>query len=57
MYMYFKVGEIRSYLLGNTVYCGKILKVDEENETYLMEDKETKKQYVIEKDDVFIGDD
>ena len=55
--MYFKVGEIRPYLLGQTVYYGKILKVDEENETYLMEDTETKKQYVIDEDNVFIGDD
>lgn len=55
--MYFKVGQIRPYLLGNTVYYGKILEVDEDNETYLMEDTETKEQHVIDQDDVFIGDD
>ena len=55
--MYFKVGEIRPYLLGQTVYYGKTLKVDEENETYLLEDLETKEQHIVDEDDVFIGDD
>ena len=55
--MYFKVGEIRPYLLEKTVYYGKIIKVDEENETYLLEDLETKKQHIVDKDNVFIRDD
>ena len=55
--MYFKVGENRPYLLEKTVYYGKILKVDEENETYLLEDSETKEQQIADEDDVFIGDD
>ena len=55
--MYFKVGENRPYLLEKTVYYGKILKVDEENETYLLEDSETKEQQIVDEDDVFIGDD
>ena len=55
--MYFKVGENRPYLLEKTVYYGKILKVDEENETYLLEDLETKEQHIVDEDDVFIGDD
>ena len=55
--MYFKVGEIRPYLLGQTVYYGKILKVDEENETYLLEDSDTKEQQIVDEDYVFMGDD
>lgn len=55
--MHFKAGEIRPYVLDKYVQYGKILKVDEQNETYLMEDLETKKQYVVDEDDVFIGDD
>lgn len=55
--MYFKVGEVRPFLLGNTVYHRKILKVDDDNETYLIEDTETKEKHVIDQDAVFIGDD
>ena len=32
--MYFKVGEIRPYLLGQTVYYGKILKWNLSNGRY-----------------------
>lgn len=55
--MYFKVGEIRPFVLGKYVQYGRILEVDVENETYLMEELETKKQYLVDEDDVFIGDD
>ena len=55
--MFFKVGEQRPFLLGNTVHYGRILEVDEENGTYLMEDRTTKEQHTIYKYNVFIGDD
>lgn len=55
--MYFRVGEKRPFLLGNTVCYGEILEADEENEIYLIEEIETKEQYIIDEDDVFIGDD
>lgn len=55
--MYFKIGETRPFVVGKYVQYGKILKVDKENETYLLEDLETKKQYLVDKDNVFIGDD
>lgn len=55
--MYYKVGEIRPYVVGKYVQKGKILEVHEEDETYLIEDLETKEQHVVDEDDVFIGDD
>lgn len=55
--MYFKEGEIRPYLLKQYVQYGKILEVNEEEETYIIEDLETKKIRIIDEDDVFIGDD
>ena len=55
--MYYKVGEIRPYVLNKFVQEGKILAVNEDDETYLIEDLETKKQYIVDQDDVFIGDD
>lgn len=55
--MYFRKGEIRPYVLGKYVQYGKILKVNEDDETYTVQDLETKKIYTIDEDDVFIGDD
>ena len=55
--MYFRKGEIRPYVLINTVQRGKILEVNEEEETYTIEDLETKKIHIVDQEDVFIGDD
>lgn len=55
--MYFKEGEIRPYVLTNIVQYGKIIKVNEEDETYTIEDLETKEVHIVDQDDVFIGDD
>lgn len=55
--MYFKVGEIRPFVLGKYVEQGRIIEVNEDDETYKIEDLKTKEQYVIDEDDVFIGDD
>ena len=55
--MYFKEGEIRPYLLKQYVQYGKILAVNEEDETYTIKDLETKEIHIIDEDDVFIGDD
>jgi len=53
----FRKGSIRPYVIGNVVQLGKILEVDEEAETYTIEDLETKEIHIIEEYDVFIGDD
>ena len=55
--MYFKAGEIRPYMLNKYVQYGKILAVNEEEETYTIEDLETKEIHIIDEEDVFIGDD
>ena len=55
--MYFKVGETRPYLSGNTIKYGKILSIDEETEIFVMEDLESKNQVMVDESDVFIGDD
>ena len=55
--MYFKTGEIRPYMQNKYVQYGKILAVNEEDETYTIEDLETKEIHIIDEDDVFIGDD
>lgn len=55
--MLFKVGQIKPYVIGKYVQYGKILEVHEEDETYLIEDVETKEKYIVDEDDVFLGDD
>lgn len=55
--MYFKEGETRPYLLSNIVRNGKILKVNEKEETYTIKDLETKEIYIVRQGNVFIGDD
>ena len=55
--MYFKIGETRPYILNKYVQYGKILAVNEEDETYTIKDLETKEIHIIDEDDVFIGDD
>lgn len=55
--MLFKVGQIKPYVIGKYVQYGKILKVHENDETYLIEDLETKEQHIVDEDDVFLGDD
>lgn len=55
--MYLKKGEIRPYMLNKYVQYGKILEVNAEEETYTIEDLETKEINIIDEDDVFIGDD
>lgn len=55
--MYFKVGEIRPFVINNEIQYGKILKVNIEEETYLLEDIDTKIKYEVNADNVFIGDD
>ena len=40
--MYFKIGEIRPYMQNKYVQYGKILAVNEKEETYTIEDLETK---------------
>ena len=55
--MNFRKGEIRPFVLINTVQRGKILEVNEEEETYTIEDLETKKIHIVDQEDVFIGDD
>ena len=53
----FKIGEIRPYMLNKYVQYGKILAINEKEETYTIEDLETKEIHIIDEDDVFIGDD
>ena len=53
----FKIGEIRPYMLNKYVQYGKILAINEKEETYTIEDLETKEIQIIDEDDVFIGDD
>lgn len=55
--MFFKVGEIRPYVYKKIIHFGKILKVDEKNNTYEIEDLETKEVNTLIENDVFIGDD
>ena len=55
--MYFKTGEIRPYMQNKYVQYGKILAVNEKEETYTIEALETKEIQIIDEDDVFIGDD
>lgn len=55
--MYFKVGEIRPFVLINVIHYGKILEVNIEDETYTIQDLETERVYTVDSDDVFIGDD
>ena len=57
MEMLFKVGETRPYAIGKTIYYGKILEVNEQDKTYLLENLETKEQVIISENYVFIGDD
>ncbi len=55
--MLFKEGQIKPFAIGKYVQYGKILKVNTDDETYLIEEMETKKQYIVDEDDVFLGDD
>ena len=55
--MLFKEGYIQPFALGKYVQYGRILEVHEDDETYLIEELETKKQYIVDEDDVFLGDD
>lgn len=55
--MYFKVGAIRPFAISNEVKYGKILKANVEDETYLIEELSTKIRYIVDSNDVFIGDD
>ena len=55
--MYFKVGEVRPYAIGKLVDYGKILELNEQDKTYLLENLETKEQVIVSENYVFIGDD
>ena len=55
--MLFKEGQIKPFVVGKYVQYRKILEVHEDDETYLIEEMETKKQYIVDEDDVFLGDD
>ena len=57
MEMLFKIGEIRPYAIGKVIYYGKILEVNKQDKTYLLENLETKEQVIISENFVFIGDD
>lgn len=52
MKMIFNIGEVRPYVIGKVVYFGKILEVNEQDRTYILENTDTKEQVII-----FIGDD
>ena len=55
--MYFKVGQIKPFAVGKEVTRGRIIKVDLDNKTYTLEELDTKKIYVVDENNVFIGDD
>lgn len=55
--MLFREGQIKPYVIGKYVQYGKILKVNEKDETYTIEDLKTKEVYIVDEDDVFLGDD
>ena len=55
--MHFKVGALRPFVTCKEIQYGKILKVNKEDETYLIQDIKTRKRYIVDEDDVFIGDD
>ncbi len=55
--MFFKKGEVKPYLLKNVVHFGKILKINENEQTYTIEDILTKEINIINEEYVFLGDD
>ena len=55
--MYYKEGEVRPYVLDKVVYFGKILKVNKKDNTYEIEEIETKEVHTVEEDNIFLGDD
>lgn len=55
--MLFKEGQIKPFAVGKYVQYGKILKVNLDNKSYLMKEIKTKKQYTVDKNNVFLGDD
>lgn len=57
MKMIFNIGEVRPYVIGKVVYFGKILEVNKQDRTYILENTDTKEQVIISENNVFIGDD
>lgn len=55
--VYFKVGEVRPYVLDKVVHLGKILKVNEKDNTYEIEDIWTGNISKVKEEDIFLGDD
>lgn len=55
--MHFRIGQIKPYVLSNIVQYGEIIGVNEKDETYTIQDLETKEIHIVDEDDVFIGDD
>ena len=55
--MYYKEGEVRPYVLYKVVHLGKILKVNEKDNTYEIEDIWTGNISKVKEEDIFLGDD
>ena len=55
--MYYKEGEVRPFVLDKVVHLGKILKVNEKDNTYEIEEIWTRKIRKVKKEDIFLGDD
>lgn len=55
--MYFTEGEVRPYVLDKVVHFGKILKVNENDNTYKIEESMTGKISKVKEEDIFLGDD
>ena len=55
--MYFKEGEVRPFVLDKVVHLGKILKVNEKDNTYEIEEIWTRKISKVKEEDIFLGDD
>ena len=55
--MYYKVGEVRTFVLDKVVYFGRILKVNEKDNTYKIEEIMTGKISKVKEEDIFLGDD
>lgn len=55
--MYFKEGEVRPFVLDKVVHLGRILKVNEKDNTYKIEEIWTRKVSKVKEEDIFLGDD
>ncbi len=55
--MYYKEGEVRPFVLDKVVHLGKILNVNEKDNTYEIEDIWTGNISKVKEEDIFLGDD